>query len=89
VFAFRDVPSSPPGAGGPGGAAPGTRPLTQAPAGSTLQGLAGSQGNGADWRAVADLNGIENPRRLEPGQLIDLNPPRVGVGPSVGLGTVP
>jgi hypothetical protein len=87
-FAFRDVPSNPPGSGGPGGAAPGTRPLTQAPAGSTLQGLAGSQGS--DWRAVADLNGIENPRRLEPGQLIDLNPPRVGVGssgPGFSLGT--
>lgn len=63
----------PPGAGGPGGAAPGTQPLTQAQAGQSLQGLAANLGTGADWRAIAVANNIENPRLLAPGQLIDLN----------------
>lgn len=55
------------------GAAPGTQPLAQARANDTLQGLAGSQGKGDSWRAIAAANGIENPRLLSPGQLIDLN----------------
>lgn len=53
--------------------APGTRPLTQASAGSTLQGMAASQGKGGDWQSIAQANNIENPRRLQPGQLIDMN----------------
>ena len=62
-----------------GGNAPGTAPMTEAPAGSTLQGLAGSGSgsSGMDWQSIASLNGIENPRLLQPGQLIDLNPPSV------------
>ena len=70
-FAFRDTGR---GAGGGAGAAtPGTRPLTQAPAGATVQGLASSQGRAADWKQIAAANNIENPRRLAPGQLIDFN----------------
>jgi Contractile injection system tube protein/LysM domain len=63
------------GANGPGGAGPppGTQPLTPAPSGSTVQGMAASQGRGADWQNIASANGIENPRQLQPGQLIDLN----------------
>jgi hypothetical protein len=70
-FAFRDA-----GLGlGIGGSAatPGTHPLTQAPAGATMQGLAGSQGRGAEWKTIAAANNIENPRLLTPGQLIDFN----------------
>ncbi len=52
---------------------PGTRPLTPAAAGSSLQGLAAAAGAGADWQSIARANGIENPRLLAPGQLIDLN----------------
>ena len=66
-----------------GGNAPGTAPMTEAPAGSTLQGLAGSSA-GLSWQAIASANGIENPRLLQPGQLIDLNPPSVKV--SFGIG---
>lgn len=62
-----------PGAGLPSGAAPGASPLTQAPAGATLQGLAASVGKAGNWQAIAAANGIENPRVLAPGQLIDLN----------------
>jgi hypothetical protein len=56
--------------------APGTQPLTPAASGASLQGLAAGAGAGADWQAIAQANGIENPRRLEPGQLVNLNLPR-------------
>jgi hypothetical protein len=49
----------------------GTRPLTAAAAGSTLQGLVGDAGSGS-WQSVAAANGIEDPLRLQPGQLVDL-----------------
>ena len=55
------------------GAAPGTRPLVQVSAGATLQGLASIQGKGGSWQDIAAANGIENPRLLQPGQLIDMN----------------
>jgi Contractile injection system tube protein len=58
--------------GGAGGG-PGTRPLTPAPAGATLQGLAAGIGAAASWQSIAAANGIENPRLLQPGQLVDLN----------------
>jgi len=54
--------------------APGTSPMTPAAQGSTLQGLAGAGGAGAaNWQAIAAANGIDNPRLLQPGQLIDLS----------------
>lgn len=52
---------------------PGTQPLLQASAGATLQGLVDKQGQGGNWQAVAAANGIENPRALNPGQLINVN----------------
>jgi hypothetical protein len=61
------------GAGASGDAAAGTKPLTQAPAGSTLQGMAAGQGKGDNWQDIATANNIENPRLLSPGQLIDMN----------------
>jgi hypothetical protein len=61
----------PPGAGGPGMSAPGTSPLSEARVGDTLQSLAARAGG--TWQAIASANGIENPRLLAPGQLIDLN----------------
>lgn len=67
---------------GPGGLAggkpPGTAPLTQASAGTTLQGLADTSGIG-DWQSVATANGVENPRLLAPGQLLNLNPVKVSL----------
>lgn len=57
---------------GAAGATPGARPLAQAAAGATLQGLADAAGRGGDWQSIAAANGIENPRLLQPGQLIDL-----------------
>ena len=68
--------SSPPGAAGGQAdptAAAGTKPLTPAPAGASLQSLVDQAGRGTDWQQIAEANGIENPRLLLPGQLIDLN----------------
>lgn len=67
------LPPNDPGNNRPGSATPGTNPLTQVPANATLQGLAASAGLGANWQAIAAANGIENPRLLQPGQLINLN----------------
>jgi hypothetical protein len=69
----NDQNKPPPGATGSGGAGPGTSPLVQAQAGASLQSIAAGIGQAADWQALAEANGIENPRLLEPGQLIDLN----------------
>jgi Contractile injection system tube protein len=65
-FVFRKLP--PPGADDTG-----TRPLTQAHAGSTVQGIAASEGKGEDWQGIAAANEVENPRKLPPGQLLDMN----------------
>jgi hypothetical protein len=63
--------------------------MTEAPARSSLQSLAASQpgggGAGRDWQSIAAANGIENPRLLQPGQLIDLNPPSIGLSASAGV----
>ena len=61
------------GAGGGRPATPGPRPLTQVPAGASLQGLAGAAGKSRSWMEIGAANGIENPRLLAPGQLVDLN----------------
>lgn len=53
--------------------APGTLPMTPAAAGSTLQGLAASASVGMSWQAVAEGNGIDNPRQLVAGQLLNLS----------------
>jgi Contractile injection system tube protein len=85
-FAFADTGSGAAGSGGQGtGATPGTQPLAQAPAGATVQGLADSVGNG-DWQSIAAANGIENPRALVPGQLIDLNAQAPQLGGSIPVG---
>src|ERR1051326_7713841 len=66
-FVFRDT-------AGPGNQAlPGTRPLAQANNGDSVQDMADSQGKGDDWQGIAAANGIENPRMLQPGQLLHLN----------------
>jgi hypothetical protein len=79
-FAFNPVQDQP---GTDAKPSPGTKPLTQAPAGSTVQGLADGQGKGNNWQAIAAANGIENPRMLQPGQLLDMNA-RVGASATIG-----
>ena len=43
--------------------------------------LADSQGKGDNWQDIAAANNIENPRLLQPGQLLDMN---ASVGVSFG-----
>jgi len=57
----------------PGGAAPGTRPLSPAVSGDSVQNMAAGRGRASDWQSIAAANNIENPRLLRPGQLLDLN----------------
>jgi hypothetical protein len=58
----------------------GAQPMTAAPAGASVQGLAASLGRADDWQRIAAANGIENPRLLQPGQLVNLNPPELRPG---------
>jgi hypothetical protein len=83
-FAFRDTGSGSSGAGAGGAATPGTKPLAQAPAGSTVQGLADSAGKG-DWQSIAAANGIENPRLMAAGTLLDLNASAPQIGLELGV----
>ena len=89
-FAFRDTGSpsggAAPGFGGAGGppATPGTQPLAQAPAGSTVQGLSDAAGN-SNWQPIAAANGIENPRLLAPGALLDLSAQAPQLGATLGV----
>jgi len=41
-------------------------------AGGTVQGIADAHGMGASWQRIAAANGIENPRTLAPGAVLDL-----------------
>lgn len=49
----------------------GTSPLTFSQSGQTVQGL--SANLGVDWKVTAAVNGIENPRLLDAGTLVNLN----------------
>jgi hypothetical protein len=76
-FDFQDVDGAPT-------ATPGTTPLAQAPAGSTVQGLADTAG-ASDWQSIAAANGIENPRLLTPGTLVDLSLQAPTIGGGLGV----
>ncbi len=77
-YLFEPVPAdnrraAPGAARMPSGLPAGTSPVTPAPAGATLPGMAASIGKAGNWQAIAEANGIENPRRLPIGQPIDMN----------------
>jgi hypothetical protein len=55
------------------GVAVGTTPLTLSQAGDTLQSLTGRAGISGSWKAVASANGIDNPRQMDPGTVLNLN----------------
>lgn len=59
-------------------AAPGTAPMATAAQGSSVQGLADAAGQGGRWQDIAAAAGIENPRQLEPGLRLSLQPPSIG-----------
>ncbi|MEL7444411.1 MAG: peptidoglycan-binding protein [Pseudomonadota bacterium] len=68
---------------------PGTAPREQAKEGDTVQKMAGKKGKGDDWQSIATANKIEDPLRVKPGKLIDLNAkvpkPKIKL-PSANLG---
>ena len=68
---------------------PGQTPMSQAKQGDTAQSMAAQNGQ-SDWKGMAAANGIEDPLRLSPGQLIDVNAGAgVGLGFSGGLNVAP
>jgi hypothetical protein len=71
-FNVLDNPNKTKAPTGAGGAPAGTTPMTPAPAGSSVQSMVANSGSKADWKAVAELNRIENPRNLTPGTLVNL-----------------
>lgn len=72
-----------------GGDVPGTSPRKQAQDGDSLQQMVDrdrGRGTGAEgWQSIAAANGIENPRRLEPGAFVDLG----AVTPNTPTGALP
>ncbi|HEX9371219.1 MAG TPA: hypothetical protein VF897_09440 [Roseiflexaceae bacterium] len=70
VFEFNDNATQPPA----GGARPGTRPLQPARKGDSVQNMASRAGRPKEWKQIAQSNGIENPRNLPPGTLVDTQP---------------
>jgi hypothetical protein len=58
--------------GGAGTPAAGTKPMQMAQAGDTVQKAAARAGV-SDWKKVALCNGIENPRLVPPGKLLDVS----------------
>jgi hypothetical protein len=63
---------------------PGTTPQKPARDGQSVQDMAAESGRPEAWRDIAAGNGIENPRALQPGQLVDMNPDRPAAGRSGG-----
>lgn len=59
---------------------PGQTPLKSAKQGDSLQGMAGKDGK-QDWQGIAAANGIEDPLRMSPGQLVNLE---ASVGAGIG-----
>ena len=57
----------------PGHKPPGHAPMKQARDGDSLQGMAGNKKGGSGWQGIAAANDIEDPLRMTPGRLIDLN----------------
>jgi hypothetical protein len=89
TFAFNKEKAGGASSGPAAGATPGTKPLAQAPEGSTVPGLAAASGADGSWQSIAAANGIEDPLRLPAGQLVDLSARAevsAGLGLSAGVG---
>ncbi len=65
-------------------ARPGHKPLKAAKQDDSLQKMAGSSGK-KDWQSIAAANGIEDPLRMAPGALVDMNA-SIGIGTGLGAG---
>lgn len=53
------------------GAGVGTTPLTLSQSGDTMAAITARTGSGSSWKAVAAANGIDNPRLVPPGTILD------------------
>lgn len=62
---------------------PGQAPFKAVKQGQSLQTMAGKHGKD-DWQGIAAANGVEDPLRMSPGQLVDLNA-ATGVSGGVGV----
>lgn len=83
---FQFGNQKPPGLGSSD--SPGTNQQAAAQAGDSVQKMAGRANKQNDWQKIAAANGIENPRILTPGTLIDLNAGITGrLGASAGGGS--
>lgn len=72
------------GSPGLGGApSPGTQPMTTAADGDSVQSVLGKSGKQDQWQAVANANGIDNPRNLAAGTTFNA---RAGLGAGVSGG---
>jgi Contractile injection system tube protein/LysM domain len=49
----------------------GTTPLTLSQAGDTIQGIAARSGGAVSWQAIATANGVDNPRLVPAGTIVD------------------
>jgi hypothetical protein len=68
---------------------PGHKPLSPARSGDSVQSMAGAKGKDGGWQGIAAANGIEDPLRLKPGQLLNLDASAAvggGFGVSAGAG---
>ncbi|MFN6104897.1 MAG: peptidoglycan-binding protein [Planctomycetaceae bacterium] len=67
----KSLKRTPGPSGSPAATGPGTRPLVAATGNLSLPALASQLGGEGDWRKIATVNGIENPRQLTPGLYLD------------------
>ena len=73
VVGFAAGVGIPTGPSPTGPAAAGTAPLTQSQAGDSVQAIVARSGVDASWKTIAAANGIDNPRLLPPGTVLDLS----------------
>lgn len=77
----ENAQATPPPKTGDGNVPAGTNPLVPVREGATLQGIVANADMKDDWKAIAALNGIENPRNLTPGTLVNF---KLGANVSAG-----
>lgn len=80
---FLSATADPERQGRNGRGSPGTSPLAESRDGDSLQNMADARGLGGNWQAIASANGIEDPRNLGAGVLIDF---KAGVSAGAGAG---
>ena len=78
ITAYRFAQSGAGSGSGALGGTPGTRPLTGATEGASLQAMAAAAGRPDDWKAIASANGVDDPLRMQPGQMLDMQAGRSG-----------